>query len=81
MSFSVVQKLPGNYFQDVMDAQAEIVNMYPDDLENPLVFSHYCGNTMVTFRFYSYSVMMLRPVTLHVSNLGDLKDQFFINIR
>ena len=30
MSFSVEQKLPGNNFQEVMDAQTEMVNMYLD---------------------------------------------------
>ena len=40
MSFSVEQKLPENYFQEVMDAQTEMVKMYLDDLENPLVFLH-----------------------------------------
>ena len=55
MSFSVEEILPGNYFQGVMDAQTEMVRMYIDDLENPLIFSHYCGNTMTmtTFKFYS----------------------------
>ena len=53
MSFSVKGKLPGNYFQEVMDAQTEIVRMYLDDLDNPLVFSHYCGNTMAAFKFFS----------------------------
>ena len=55
MSFSVKQKLPENYFQEIMDAQTEMVKMYLDDLENPLVFSHYCGNSMATLKFYSYS--------------------------
>ena len=49
MSFSVRDKLPGNYFQEVMDAQTEMVRLYIDDLDNPLIFSHYCGNTMATF--------------------------------
>ena len=51
MSFSVEGKLPGNYFQEVMDAQSEVVRMYLDELDNPLIFSHYCGNTMATFKF------------------------------
>ena len=38
MSFSVEQKLPENYFEEVMDAQTEMVEMYLDDLENPLYF-------------------------------------------
>ena len=50
MSFSVEEKLPGNYFQEEMDAQTEMIRMY---LDNPLIFSHYCGNTMATFKFYS----------------------------
>ena len=40
MSFSVKEKLPGNYFQEVMDAQKEMVRMYLDDLDNPFIFSH-----------------------------------------
>ena len=65
MPFSVEQKLPENYFQEVMNAQTEMVKMYLYDLENPLVFSHYCGNMMATFKFYSYNEMMLSPITLH----------------
>ena len=55
MSFSVGEKLPGNHFQEVMDAQTEMVRIYIDDLDKPLIFSHYCGNTMATFKFYSYN--------------------------
>ena len=36
-----------------MSAQTEMVMMYVDDLDNPLIFSQYCGNTMATFKFYS----------------------------
>ena len=53
MSFSVKERSPGNYFQEVMNAQTEMVRMYLDDLDNPLIFSQYCGNTMATFKFYS----------------------------
>ena len=55
MSFSVEQKLPENYFQEVMDVQTEMVKIYLDDLENPLVFLHFCRNMMATFKFYSYN--------------------------
>ena len=41
MSFSVEEKLPGNYFQEVMNAQTEIVRTYLGDLDNPLIFSPY----------------------------------------
>ena len=37
MSFSVEEKLPGNYFQEVMSAQTEMVRMYLDDLDNPII--------------------------------------------
>ena len=39
MSFSVEEKLPGNYFQEVMNAQTEMVRINLDDLDNPLIFS------------------------------------------
>ena len=78
MSFSVEQKLPENYFQEVMDAQTEMVKMYLDDLENPLVFSHYCGNTMATFKFYSHNEDDISPLLHYTfSNLGDLKNQLY----
>ena len=78
MSFSVEQKLPENYFQEVMDAQTEMVKMYLDDLENPLVFSHYCGNMMATFKFYSYNENDAYPLLHYTfSKLGDLKNQLY----
>ena len=61
MTFSVNEKLPGNYFTEVMDA---------------LIFSPYCGNTMATFKFYSYNDNDDSPVLYYTfSNLGDLEDQ------
>ena len=78
MSCSVEQKLPEKYFQEVMDAQTEMVKMYLDYLENPLVFSHYCGNTMATCKFYSYNENDDSPLLHYTSsNLGDLKDQLY----
>ena len=78
MSFSVREKLPGNYFKEVMDAQTEMVRIYLDDLDNPLRFSPYCGTMMATSRFYSCIAGDDSPL-LHCtfSNLGDLKDQLF----
>ena len=78
MPFSVEQKLPENYFQEVMDTQIEMVKMYLDDLENPLVFSYYCGNTMATSKFYSHNEDDISPLLHYTfSNLGDLKDQLY----
>ena len=65
MSFSVEEKLPGNYFQEEMDAQTEMVRMYLEDLDNPLIFSHYFGNTMATFKFYSCNDDNASPITLY----------------
>ena len=42
MSSTVDEKLPRNYFLDVMNAQAIIVRTYLDDLDNPLIFSPFC---------------------------------------
>ena len=78
MSFSVEDKLPGNYFQEVMDAQTVMVRTYLDDLDNPLIFSHYCGTMMTTFKFYSDATEDASPFLHYTfSNLGDLKDQLY----
>ena len=78
MSFSVEEKLPGSYFQEVMSAQTEMVRTYLDDLDNPLIFSPYCGTTMATFRFYSYDTDDTSPLLHYTfSNLGDLKIQLY----
>ena len=78
MSFSVEEKLPGNYFQEVMSAQTEIVRTYLDDLDNPLIFSPYCGTTLATFRFYSCDTGDASPLLHYTfSNLGDLKNQLY----
>ena len=53
MSFSVEEKLPGNYFQEVMNAQTEMVRTNLEDLDNPLICSPNCGTMMATFTFYS----------------------------
>ena len=78
MSFSVDEKLPGNYFKEVMDAQAEMVRMYLDDLDSPLIFLPYCGSTMITFKFYSCDDNDDFPLLYYTfSNLGDLEDQLY----
>ena len=61
-----------------MNAQTEMVRTYLDDLDNPLIFSPYCGTMMATFKFYSCSADDVSPL-LHCtfSNLGDLKDQLY----
>ena len=53
MSFSIEEKLPGKYFQEVMD------------LDNPLILSHYCGNTMATFKFYFCNDENASPIALY----------------
>ena len=61
MSFSVDKKLPINYFKEVMEDKAEMLRMYLDDLDNPLVFSPYCGYTMVTLSFILMMIIMTLP--------------------
>ena len=78
MSFSVDNKLPGNYFKEVMDAQVEMVRMYLDYLDCPLIFLPYCGSTMTTFKFYSCDDNDDSPLLYYTfSNLGDFKDQLY----
>ena len=78
MSFSVEEKLSGNCFQEVMNAQTEMMRTYLDDLDNPLIFSPYYGTTMATFKFYSCDTDDVSSL-LHCtfSKLGGLKDQLY----
>ena len=78
MSFPVEEKLLGNYFLDVMNTQTMMVRMYLDDLDNPLIFSSYCGNMMAAFKFYSDTTEDASPLLHYTfSNLGDLQDQLY----
>ena len=78
MSYSVDDKLPEDNFKEVMEEKAEMLRMYLDDLGNPLIFSPYCGYTMVTFKFYSYDDNddSLR-LYYTFSNLGDLESHLY----
>ena len=78
MSFLVDEKLPGTYFLDIMNPQVMIVKAYLDDLDNPLIFSPYCGNMIATCRFYSDTTADVSPLLQYTfSNLGDLQDQLY----
>ena len=45
MSFSIDEKLPVNYFKKVVEDKAEMLRIHVDELNNPLIFSPYCGYT------------------------------------
>ena len=78
MPFPVEEILPGNYFLDVMNAQSMMVRTYLDDLDNPLIFSPYCGNVMPTFKLYSDTTEEASPLLHYTfSNLGDLQDHLY----
>ena len=78
MAYSVDDKLPENYFKEVMGKKAEMMRMYLDDLGNPLIFLPYCGYTMVTFKFYSYEDNDDSPILYYTfSNLGNLENQLY----
>ena len=78
MSFPVGEKFPRNYFLDVMNAQAMMVMTDLNYLDNPLIFSPYCGNTMAIFKFYSNNTNDASPLLHYTfSNLGDLQDQLY----
>ena len=72
MTFPVDEKLARTYFLDIMNAQIMMVKTYLDDLDNPLIFSPYCGNMMASFRFYPDTTDDASPLLNYTfSNLGD----------
>ena len=54
MSYSADEKIPENYFKEIMEEKAEMLRMYLEDIGGPLIFLPHCGYTMPTFKFYSY---------------------------
>ena len=78
MSFSVNEKLPDGYFQEVMNTQRELIDMCLDNLDNALTFSSYCKNTMANFRFYFCNDDDASPLLQYTFwNLGDLQEQLY----
>ena len=78
MSFPVNEKLPGTYFPDIMNAQIMMVKTYLNDLDNPLIFSPYCGNMMASFWFYPDTTDDASPLLYYTfSNLQDLQDHLY----
>ena len=78
MSYSVDQRLPEDYFKEVMEEIAEMLRMYLDTLGNPLILSSYCGHTTATFKFY-YCNDNDDSLRLHYifSNLENLESQLY----
>ena len=78
MSFSIEKQLPANYFQEVINALVDIVITYLDELDNPIIFSPYCGTMMANFKFYSYDKDDSSPLLHYTfSNLEELNDQLY----
>ena len=78
MAFPVDKKLPGTYFSDIINAQIMMVKTYLDDLDNPLIFSSYCGTMTASFRLYTNTTGDASPLLHYTfSNLGDLQDQLY----
>ena len=61
-----------------MNAQRVMVRTYLDDLDNPLIFSPYCGFMMAIFKFYCDTSADASPLLHYTfSKLGDLQDQLY----
>ena len=65
MSFSIEEKLPGNYFQEVIDAQTEMVRIYLDDLDNLCYFHHTVELPWQPSNSTLVILMVPHPITLY----------------
>ena len=78
MSFPIDEILPGTYFLHIINAQIIMVKTYLDDLNNPLIFSHYCGTMTASFRFYTDTTDGASSLLYYTfSNLRDLQNQLY----
>ena len=53
MSYTAADKLPEDFFQDMIQEKAEMIRRYLKDIGNPLVLTTHIGPNMATFKFYS----------------------------
>ena len=53
MSYTAEDKLPKDFFQEIIEEKAEMIRKYLKDAGNPLVFTTHIGPNMATFKFYS----------------------------
>ena len=78
MSLPIDEKLPRTYFLDIINAKIMMVKTYLDDLNNPLIFSHYYGTMTASCRFYRDTTNDASPLLHYTfSNLGGLQDQLY----
>ena len=76
MSYTTADKLPVDFFQDMIQEKAEMIRKYLKDVGKPLLFTTHIGPNMATFKFYSpkdEEDSLKLPYTF--SNLGDLREQ------
>ena len=77
MSYTASDKLPEDFFQEMIEEKAEMIRKYLKDMGNPLVFSTHIGLNMATFKFYSPQEEDSLKLNYTFSNLGDLQDQLY----
>ena len=77
MSYSVDERIPEDYLKSVTEEKAEMLRKYLKDMGDPLIFPAHCGDTMATFKYYSYDEEDSLKLHFTFSNLGDLEDQLY----
>ena len=70
MSYSVNERLPKDYFKNVMEEKAEMLRKYLRDIGDPLVFSTHIGHNMAAFKFYSHEGEGLPQITFYLLQFG-----------
>ena len=77
MSYSTSDKLPKDFFQNMIEEKAEMIRKYLSAMGDPLVFTTHIGPNMVSFKFYSHQEEDSFKLHYTFSNLGDLQEQLY----
>ena len=77
MSYSRSDKLPEDFFQNMIEEKAEIIQKYLRNMGDPLVFTTHIGPSMATFKFYSHQEEDSLKLHYTYSNLRDLQEQLY----
>ena len=77
MSYSVDEKLPENFFADMLTEKAEMLKKHFKDTNSELIICANIGPNMATFKFYNQQDKDSLRLHYTFSNLGDLKEQLY----
>ena len=71
------ERLPEDFFKNVIEEKAEMLRKYLRDIGDTLVFSTHIGHNMAACKFYLHKEEDSLKLHFTFYNLGDLQEQLY----